>query len=257
VEEAAESMTRHRPVCRRAFTTVVCLTLCAISSLAQSYPAWFLNQGSLTCESAVVGYANPSYYPDSAIAQAVRNAIVNAGRLRATRVSGGQAFWSTEGGMFWMGSNIREDFDSMLSAERGSWKILDAFTTPGFVAVLYGDSACIVDPSARAIVRVPSKPPLWTETLPNDDRFFYAVGLAPEYYYETSSWQEAEQSARLSLARTVHTRIKSLQKVAGREGQEVREEETHVTLERLQVVARWRDVRQKIFYVLIRMPKTL
>ncbi len=250
-------MKRYRPVSSRAFAAVACLTLCSIRSHAQSYPAWFLHQGTVKCESATVGYANQSYYPDSAIALAARNAILNAGRLRATRVSGGQAFWSTEAGTYWMGSNIRENFDTTVSAERSSYKILDVFTTRGFVAVLHGDSACAVDPSARAIVRVPSRPPLWAETIPKDDRYFYAVGLAPEYYYETSSWQEAERAARLSLARTVHTNIRSLQKIGGREGQEIRNEETSVVLERLQVVARWRDVRQKIFYVLIRMPKSL
>jgi hypothetical protein len=156
-----------------------------------------------------------------------------------------------------MGANFREELDSLASVKaRSNLKVFDAFVTSGFVAVLCGDSTCAVDPSLRTLVQIRSLAPPWTESIPRDEQFVYAVGMAPEYYYELSSWQEAEHSARLNLARNIFTQIKALQKVGGNEGQEIRNEEMAVTLKHQQIVARWRDSKQKIFYVLIRMPKS-
>lgn len=234
------------------------LLVCVVeAAYCQSYPSWFLNQGSIKCGSAVVGYASPSFYRDSSISQAAHNAAVNVGRLQMTHISGGQAFWSTEGGTYWMGTSIREEFDTTAAVKAlSSQKVLDAFVTLEFVAVLCGDSTCVVDPSLRSTMQIRALAPPWTESIPRDEQFVYAVGMAPEYYYELSSWQEAERAARLNLARNVYTNIKALQKVSGREGQEIRNEEMAVTLKQQQIVARWRDPRQKIFYVLIRMPKS-
>ena len=52
----------------------------------------------------------------------------------------------------------------------------------------------------------------------------------------------------------VRTNVKSLQKVTASEGQDVRNEELSVILRGIQVVARWRDVKRQIFYVLLKMP---
>ena len=101
-----------------AFCKAWVLALMALSSnqaaWAQVYPNWFLNQGSTKCTCTTVGYANASFYADSASAQAIRNAYENYSRNRATRISGGQVFCSTEAGTFWMGANFREDFDRQL-----------------------------------------------------------------------------------------------------------------------------------------------
>lgn len=241
-------------------TSVIIVWLLYVVNAAygQSYPNWFLNQGAITCGSAAVGYASPSYYRDSSISQAAQNAGVNLGRLQVSHISGGQAFWSTEAGTYWMGANFREEFDTVAAVKAlGSQKVLDSFVASGFVAVLCGDSTCAVDPSSRTLMQIRSLAPSWTESIPRDEQFVYAVGMAPEYYYELSSWQEAERAARLNLARNVFTQIRALQKIGGREGQEIRNEEMAVTLKHQQIVARWRDPKQKIFYVLIRMQKSL
>lgn len=237
---------------------IIVWSLCVVNAAyGQSYPNWFLNQGTITCGLAAVGYASPSFYRDSSISQAAQNAAVNVGRLQMTHISGGQAFWSTEGGTYWMGANFREEFDTLATVRAlRSQKVLDSFVTSGFVAVLCGDSTCAGDPSLRMLTEIRSPAPLWTESIPRDEQFVYAVGMAPEYYYELSSWQEAERAARLNLARNVFTQIKALQKVGGREGQEIRNEEMAVTLKYQQIVARWRDPKEKIFYILIRMPKS-
>lgn len=221
---------------------------------SQSYPYWFLHQGAVKCSPLAVGYANPSFYRDSAIVHARRNGLESFARLQRTRISGGQAYWSTEAGTYWMGSNFSEEFDTAL-AMSSSLVVLDSHVAQGFVTSLLGDSTCEMDPSFRGREPVAGKPaPGWTESPPRDEVYHYAVGVAPEYYYETSSWIEAERLARRNLARNVSLEIKSLQKVAVG-GQDIRHEELDVTLRDMEVVARWRDVARKIMYVLLRTTK--
>lgn len=237
---------------------VVCIAMgcCSAVSFAQSYPRWFLYPSEFRCGHAVVGFANASFYPDSAVAQAQRNGVENFVRQQRTNIQGGQLFWSTEAGTFWMGADFREDFDTNAVAVVSSrLKVLDKFLAKDIVVVLLGDSSCSVDGPLRAKLSPKSYSPPWVESPPAGERFYYAVGLSPEYFYETSSWAEAERMARRNLARNVFTQVRSLQKMS-REGQDIRHEELSVTLRDIQVVARWRDVEKQIFYVLLRMQKT-
>lgn len=226
----------------------------AQSSQAQVYPSWFLDQQGTSCGPTVVGYARASFYPDSSAAQAIRDGSERWAQLRQTVVEGGQAFWSTEIGTAWMGSSIQEHFDTTSAAQALTFLApLDTLLSAGLVAVLLGEPGCVLAPPLRqrqAIERASA--PAWTERPPQESRSIYAVGVAPEYYYEMSSWNEAEQRARLNLARTVNVKVKELQKV-GIVAQEIENEELSVVLRDVQVVARWRDVRGKIFYVLMRM----
>ena len=224
--------------------------------VAQSYPGWFLRQEGMKCRTTAVGYAVPSFYRDSSIAQATRNAAENVGRQTATHVRGGQMFWATEGGTYWMGADFREQYDTTASKSALSSLIpVDAFVTSSIALVLLADSGCQVDRRLLGRLTVDGEAPEWTETPPHDARYTYAVGVAPEYYYEVSSWLEAERLARRNLARSVITEIKSLQKLSAREGQELRSEEISVSLHHIEAVARWRDLVKKIFYVLLRAPK--
>ena len=225
--------------------------------VAQVYPDWFLNQGQVNCEKKAVGYANPSFYRDSSIAQAVRNAAENYGRQTRTQISGGQAFWSTEAGTYWMGADFREQYDTMAARSApAAVALLDTFVASDIVVVLLGDAACKLDESERRQIHMSGPPPAWSESVPRDPNHYYVVGLAPEYYYETSSWTEAERLGRRNLARTVFVTLKSLQKRDALQGQEIRNEEISATLRHIEVVARWKDREKKIFYVLMRAPKS-
>ena len=227
------------------------------SLLPQSYPRWFLDPGSLGCDGPVVGYTRSSYYRDSSVVLAARNGYENHARLLETRVSGGQAFWTTEGGTFWLGADFREEYNLLESESAPSrLTVLDSFIDGDLSAALLGSSGCRLENDARRFTMVPSNPPEWTEVMPSDDRYHYGVGLAPTYFYEVNSWLEAERMARRNIARSLLIEIKALEKSTAREGQQIRGEEVAVTLRNLQVVARWRDVGKQIFYVLVRMPKS-
>ena len=224
--------------------------------VSQEYPFWFLFQGEVRCGKTAVGFANPSLYSDSAVALSIKLASESYRRQSAVKITGGESFWATEGGTYWMGNDFTEEYDTSKALDAlPDLSALDTITTSKGVFVLLGESGCDASPIRGKKYSVAGKaPPAWTEKPPSDRTGLYAVGAAPEYYYETSSGAEAERNARRNLARMVRTNVKSLQKVTASEGQDVRNEELSVILRGIQVVARWRDVKRQIFYVLLKMP---
>ena len=232
------------------------LAILTVGSQAQKddfrYPLWFLNQGELKCSSCAVGYAAASIYPDSAFKVAYQNALMNYSLSQNVSISGGQAFWSTETGTAWMGNDFTESGDSV---EPAALRTMDKYEGKGFVLVLAGAADFKLEDGFRGVIsagEVP--PPVWTEKLPTGAEYLYAVGVAPEYFYEVSSWLEAEKSARRNVARSQFVRMKELQKYTRGDDQEMRTEELSLTLRNAQIVARWRDIKKKIFYVLTRSP---
>ena len=169
---------------RSRLLLLLCLMLVPSASLLpQSYPRWFLDPGSLGCDGPVVGYTRSSYYRDSSVVLAARNAYENHARLLETRVSGGQAFWTTEGGTFWLGADFREEYNLLESESAPSrLTVLDSFIDGDLSAALLGSSGCRLENDARRFTMVPSNPPVWTEVMPSDDRYHYGVGLAPTYF---------------------------------------------------------------------------
>ncbi|MEW6686096.1 MAG: LPP20 family lipoprotein [Candidatus Edwardsbacteria bacterium] len=234
-----------------------CLVFASEKAIAQSYPRWFLDQGAFPDKNVSVGYAEPSLYEDSSASRAFLSACENMVRQTHTKVTGGQMFWATEAGTYWIGSDIREGIDTskiVLKIQR--LRPIATWHGNNIVVVLAGATALQMDSSFLVCKSVDCNPPIWTESLPRDETYFYAVGLSPEYYHETSSWKEVERNARLNLARQIFVELKALQKSDGISGQEIRNEEISVELHNVEILARWRDVKKKIFYVLARMPKS-
>ncbi len=224
------------------------------NAIAQEYPLWFLNQGELRYGNTAVGYANPSFYPDSSVSYAINSACETYAKQMWIKLFGGQAFWSTELGTFWMGSDFSEQFDSSaIAMAKTQLQLLDTHYSGNIVLVLLSNSTSPTDVAINRKLSVKNlPPPQWTESPPKDNEYFYAVGVTPEYYYEKSSWLEAENLARRNLASSVIIDIKALQKMS-KQFQEIRQEELSVELKNIQTVARWRDVKNKLFFVLIRM----
>ena len=59
----------------------------------------------------------------------------------------------------------------------------------------------------------------------------------------------------MALARSTKVKMQSLQKLDAKEGQDIRNEEIDVYLHNVEIIARWKDVKKKIYYVLARMKK--
>ena len=221
---------------------------------AQSYPFWFLYPLKAGCGNIYTGYADNSIYPDSAAVRAIRNGYVNFAQLQNVFIQGGQAFWNTEYGMLWMGSSFNESIDSSyINSASNILTPADTLYNNNLVAVALNAGDC------SSINKTPVNlknmfNPVWTENLPAQDGYIYASGVAPEYYYETSSWWEAEKNARSKLARNMDSKIQSVEKI-GYDNQTIVNEELCIHLRGIEVVERWRDLNEKIFYVLLRVPK--
>ncbi len=226
---------------------------------AQVYPKWFLFPDRIPCPSAAIKISRaPSLYRDTAIAVTFRAACDLAARYAHMTINGGQAFWTTEAGVHSMGSQYTEQYD----IAHGEYlktvlAVVESFVDKQKTIVMAGDSAgCAVPEELRAVVPVSSVPqPKWVEELPVHQSYHYGVGTSEEYYYESSSWERAENNAVMSVARSRHTTVMSLQKSTAVETQDVFNEEMNVELKNVRIVGRWRDVKKKVFYVLARMAK--
>lgn len=221
---------------------------------AQQYPRWFIHPRDVPCSQTAVGYVRcESPHIDSAIQSAMNDGLVNYARSRFTRVSGGRLYLKQESGTFWADSDEREAFDTAALAEAaGILHPIDTLLDHNIVFVLLGDPACTID---KALLDRESfdadKKPLWTRDLPHDSAFLYAVGLAPGYFYEVSSWQVAEQSARRNLACSILSKVKSVQYRNDQTQTGVQNVEGDAILHNARILERWRDLKEKIFYVLI------
>ena len=235
---------------------VVMLVVCSVASESfAQYPVWFIEQGRIPGPRVVVGYAQPGYRHDSTGGAAYQDALFSFARQNRVKISGGQIFWNTEAGSFWMGSDFSEDVDTTgLTQAAESLAVLDSFTTPSMQALLLGPKGSELDPAWKTMTGLGTTAPGWIESPPVSSTDEYAVGMAPQYYYESSSWKEAERMARRNLARSVFTTVRMLQK-SGIQAQGIEHEELRVDLHDISVAARWRDVNARIVYVLMRTPK--
>lgn len=241
----------------RGFIICLFLYFSGCNSVAQVYPGWFLTPEKLGVSHAVAGYAEPAFYADSAITQAYYNACENYAKETTCQYSGGQFYWATEIGVYWIGNDVQEKFDS--SATAAALTILapaDTFIADGVVMIL-ATSEPPAEASSLFALRNTKKqsPPGWIKELPQDSEFIYATGLAPLYFHEKSSWLQAEQRARRNLAQTIFLTVSALGKSAA-EGQDIRTEEMGLTTIRSQVIARWFDAKDEVCHVLVKMKKS-
>ena len=221
--------------------------------LGQEYPAWFLHPGSIAVKT-YVGYSNPTYIIDSAVSKAYldgkKNSIIQSG----FRVKGGQGFWSTEGGNYWMGDDYEELYDTG-AVSKISLAIIDTFFKDRVTMLLLANENQIPPAGIKNRERLSENTiPEWTNKIPETSGFIYSVGLSPKYYYEKSSWQEAEKSARINLAKQKRIKIMSLQKSTRDYAEEIKNTEIDITLSNIDILERWIDLKKGIFYVLMRAP---
>jgi hypothetical protein len=207
----------------------------------------------MNCPEIVVGYANYSPLKDSTLSYAFQDAAVNSSAWRHVTVKGEQTFWGTEAGNYRIQSSTREVIDeSDIRKARALLTMVDFAGTNGCMIVLAADTNCNIPALYKERVNLSLlNSPQWTEDIPKSPGFLYAVGLAPQYYYQSSSWKEAEWMARRNLARSLQSKIQGVQK-SSREGQSIEQLSSDVVLRNVEVVERWLDIHQQIFYVLIR-----
>ncbi|MFA6540823.1 MAG: LPP20 family lipoprotein [Bacteroidota bacterium] len=239
-------------------TLFLILFLFQVPAFSQQYPRWFLYQGEVNCRpnaAAIVGAS--TFYRDSAVAGGFRSACTLQAKYFQMAVTGGQAFWGTEGGTFAIGSEYAERYDSSLvDLFLSRFHVLASFGDKQQMIVLAGDRECELSDEMRESVSLNTiQQPSWIESLPEQEGYIYGAGMSQEYFYEQSSWQSAEKNSYMSIARSIGIRVKGMQKQDSAEHQDVRDEELNAVMHQVEVIARWRDTADKVFYVLSRAKK--
>ncbi len=220
-----------------------------------TYPVWFLEPPSGRTV-FTVGYSDERSYIDSAIASATREAAVNCVRYRQVQIAGEQGLATLAAGTLTVGSTIRESYDVDAAGQlSSSLKVIDYYSRGGAVTLLASTDSNATAPGLRRIDVAKIPKPAWTTVNPEKTGYLYSSGLCPVYYNENNSWREAERRGRINLALTLYTRVKFMgKKVDNSYFREFQIEETNATLRNVEVVGRWKDVRNQICYVLVRMP---
>ncbi len=223
---------------------------------AQHYPDWFLNPTLIHCPHSVSGIAEKSYLSDSAISYAISNGLRQQNINNSIDVQAETSYWGTEAGKYCLWRKYEETPSNKIidnqDFQKNTKKI---FKNENLVFVLLVDSMCEVSESdARSIDVRRLVTPQWVEHIPESSIYWYAVGIAPKYYYETSSWSQAEQEARKYLAFSKGIFIRDVTKVSGW-GESKQVLEVNVELKNIEVIARWRDIKNDLFYCLLRCPK--
>ncbi len=229
-----------------------------ISSHAQQYPKWFLFPAKVKCSPHITIITSPpTYYRDSAIVQGFKLGCDLLARYTGMKISGGQTFWATEAGISSMGAKYELSYDTLLTEKYlSSLRVLQSFIDKQKTLVLVGDSICTAGADIADLISLSSiEQPRWVEELPVEQGYQFGVGFSEEFFYEISSWQVAEKNSYMALARSIQVKMQSLQKQDAAESQDIRNEEVNVNLQNVEIVARWKDMKKKIFYVLARMKK--
>ncbi|MBN1302669.1 MAG: LPP20 family lipoprotein [Melioribacteraceae bacterium] len=214
---------------------------------AQEYPDWFLNQ-QLVPGKSVAGYSRIYKITESSYDEAYQNARHKSAMFGSAIIKGGQGFLKSERGQFWMGSDIKIEYDTS-QVVKFALSAVDTVFTNGMCIILYSDSTVNGEFESEKLSPVL---PDWISNLPSNRKFVYSVGTAPRYYYEVNSWLEAEKNALINLARNSRINISSLSYQNRKTQQSVKKEELKITLRGIEILERHYDSSSKIFYVLIR-----
>ncbi len=235
----------------RSIGVLIFLVLFSNAARPQLYPRWFLEQGSLECGLTAVGYSNKGFYEDSSASQTSRNARQNLARQRMTTVEGGQAFWATEAGTAWMGSDLRMSVDSAaLKRAAADTGAAEVYIGAEMVISLVVSGNCAIPDSMKKLVPMGIEQPAWIHGTPSTNSCIFSLGVAPAYFYETSSWESAERMAIVGLAKEAGDSLIAMEKNVTGSGQAILNEQVSVVLRDFGVVARWFDARERIYYVL-------
>jgi len=206
-------------------------------------------------DGTAAGCTQNFFLQSSSDSAAFLKACESLARQHYTEFNGGQAYWETEAGVYWMGDNFTEKIDTVFLKDAFSHaKKVAEYSTKDMTFVLVSGNDLTVPDSMCSTMKCSRKEPDWVEAIPEGSGYIYAEGVSPQYFYESSSWEAAEKRARFNLARNIKVTLETMQKDEDRSGQEIRNEEVSESLHDIQVVYRWRDVGRGLYYVLMRVP---
>lgn len=217
-----------------------------------SYPQWFwqMPQGGNTL--FAVGYAQTYFYRESSVEEATANGIKSLAKSISVRIKGERGSMDTVFGPEFKGEDFEEELEGgVLDSVKKNYKVIATETVGNITFVLLCLGEVLTLSSAKGFNQ---KSPSWVSELPQRHGFLYAVGQSHPQFHEEETWQLAEYNARISLALSFFSQLRSLGKKLDKNLNTASVVKTDVILKQLQTVERWFDPENRIPYVLIRMP---
>lgn len=173
--------------------------------LEYELPAWFWKTPEVVGVSFAVGYS--AVYEDlqHSFDEAFNDAAWRLYTDLDCRIAGESALSHDAGGAMSLGDNFHFEVDTAgYEGFRASIARIDSFANDMIAVVIVATREVEVD---QRVVPSPALPESGGISI---SRFITAAGVAPLYYYEASSWIEAEHRARIDLALSISSKVKSL-----------------------------------------------
>ncbi len=217
-----------------------------------SYPQWFWQMPQSGNTLFAVGYAQTYFYRESSVEEATANGIKSLAKSISVRIKGERGSVETVFGPEFKGENFEEELEEgVLDSVKKNYKVIATEIIGNITLVLLGIGEVPALSSAKGFNQMS---PRWVSELPQTYGFLYAVGQSQPQFHEEETWQLAEYNARISLALSLFSQLRSLGKKLDKNLKTASAVKTDVILKQLQTIERWFDPENRIHYVLIRMP---
>ncbi|MCP4582792.1 MAG: hypothetical protein GY839_14375 [candidate division Zixibacteria bacterium] len=240
--------------------SIVILAILSANSFGQpkenqaDYPAWFLYPPVNKHSNSTVGFLQPCLDNDSSVAMAKSDGIWNILSQSRNKVTAKAGLTGIDSRLLYVGQRPQFVIDSLgYDGISNDFAVFDKFygKKDYLMVVLVGpksDSANFDNDYEKEDFGD------WIHTIPGDGKYLYALGSAPKYYYQSSSWKRALENALVDLTHQISTEIKSLYKFEAQNVYKTVMEEGEVVLKNWRIVARKYDSSSQTYNVLIRMP---
>jgi len=215
------------------------------------YPKWFWQMPHSNNALFAVGYAQTYFYRESSVEEATMNGIKSLAKSVSVRVKGERGFKDTILGPEFAGEAFKEELkEGVLDSVKKNYKVIATETVGNITLVLLCIGEVPILSSEKGFNR---NTPGWVSEPPQRHGFAYAVGQSNPQFHEEETWQLAEYNARVDLALSFISQLRSLSKKLDKNLNTASAVKTDVVLRRIQVVERWFDPENRIPYVLVRM----
>ncbi len=235
-------------------TGVIFLILLCSEIIAQSFPGWFLYPGDLSGE-FYVGYTSSDYIKDSSIVYAKEDAALKRAAYTSTGIDYSQVNWNTELGTYMMKREEIEVFDTSMAADyfEALEFITDFSPGRGFICLFSADGSQ-PDISLFSIYDIEdTDKPDWVDTYPEEEGVIFGHGISKKLYLEVNSWRQAEQRAKIDIAKQVSAEYDSKTYKTIIETHTITKESLMVRIGNLKILGRWYDAENKNYHVFMRM----
>ena len=218
------------------------------------YPAWLFYPPINQYSNCAVGFLQPCLDNDSSAAMARSDGIWNILSQSRNKVSAKAGITGLGQNMMYIGQTPLFTIDSLgYEGIYDDFVVFDKFYNEDdyLMIVLVGPKG---DSAGFSVDYAKEDFGDWIHSIPSDSEYLYALGSAPKYYYQTSSWEQATKNALVDLTHQISTNIKSLYKFEGDNVYKTVIEEGEVILRNWRIAARKYDPQNRTYNVLVRMP---